>query len=210
MILALLKLDTETPPSGMEAFERVLADRYASYIEKPLTPFENKNYYLAVKPYHAGIFPFIAMDLMIYARGLKCHWLFAHDVLPYSIGSGEFYLDDPVTRQLHELSETLTTTTTTMTFKGFGNRIDIGLNALSLLYMEILCSLTKVEGRVLALLRELQYEKYQDPLEVRTFGLQKRVAARLDKSPVAIHKSLRSAKYHLMAETATSMKNMMV
>ena len=119
-------------------------------------------------------------------------------------------VDEVVSQQLHELSDSLPTTQARMTFKGFGNRIDIGLNALGLLYMEILTSLTKVEANVLTLLRELQYEKYQDPLEVRTFGLQKRVAAKLGKSPVAVHKSLRSAKYPLLAETAVSMKNMMV
>jgi hypothetical protein len=210
MILALLKLDTPAPPPEVKRFQDLLNSRYGSTIDTPLTPFENRNLYLAVKPYHAGIFPFIAMDLMSIARGLHCHWLFAHDVLPYSTTGGELMVDEVVSQQLHELSDSLPTTQARMTFKGFGNRIDIGLNALGLLYMEILTSLTKVEANVLTLLRELQYEKYQDPLEVRTFGLQKRVAAKLGKSPVAVHKSLRSAKYPLLAETAVSMKNMMV
>lgn len=211
MILALLKLDSPTPPPGLKTFRDLLLQRYSAYVHQPFTPFENQNWYLAVKPYHAGIFPFMVLDLMTQARGLHGHWLFAHDVLPYSMtGSGEMFLDDSVTQQLHEFTESLSTTEPQMTFKGFGNRIDIGLNALSLLYMEILGSLTKVESGVLTLLRTLQYEKYKDPLEVRTFGLQKHVATRLGKSPVAIHKSLRSAKYHLLAETATSMKNMIV
>lgn len=211
MILAFLKLESPTPPLGLKGFQGLLADRYASYIHQPLTPFENQSWYLAVKPYHAGIFPFIAMDLMTQVRGLQGHWMFAHDILPYSAsGSEDMFLDETVTQQLHDLAESLSASAPAMSFKGFGNRIDIGLNALSLLYMEILTSLTKVESNVLTLLRTLQYEKYKDPLEVRTFGLQKQVAARLEKSPVAIHKSLRSAKYQLLAETATSMKNMLV
>jgi len=210
MILALLTLETDSPPSGVVTFQQILEKRYAAYLHTPMTPFENQNFYLAVKPYHAGIFPFMVLDLMIHARALPCHWLFAHDILPYSTSEGQVFIDDVVGKQLQDLSETLTTTEPMMTFKGFGNRIDIGLNALSLLYIEILSSLTKVEAGVLSVLRELQFEKYKDPLNVRTFGLQKQVATRLDKSPVAIHKSMRSAKYMLLADTATSMKNMMV
>lgn len=211
MILAFLKLDSTSPPAGFKGFQEVLSVRYEPYIRQQLTPFENQNWYLAVKPYHAGIFPFLAMDLIAQVRKLPCHLYFVHDILPYSTsGSKDLVLDESVTQQLHDLAESLTVSEPKMTFKGFGNRIDIGLNALSLLYMEILSSLTKVEASVVTLLRTLQYEKYGDPLEVRTFGLQKQVAARLGKSPVAVHKSLRSAKYHLLAETATSMKNMMV
>jgi hypothetical protein len=211
MILAFLKLDSATPPAGFKGFQTLLTERYASYVHQPLTPFENRHWYLAIKPYHAGIFPFLALDLMSQVRKLPCHLHFAHDVLPYSSTStGENYLDDTVTQQLHDLADSLQLAEPRMTFKGFGNRIDIGLNALALLYMDILGSLTKVECSVLTLLRTLQFEKYGDPLEVRTFGLQKQVASQLGKSPVAIHKSLKSAKYPLLAETATSMKNMMV
>ena len=211
MILGLIQLDSAKPPAGFSDFQQILTERYSEYVLQPLTPFENQNWYLAVKPYHAGMFPFMAMDLMSTMRGLKCQLMFVHDVLPYSTtGVAEVFQDEAVTKQLHELCEAMSFNETSMTFRGFGSRIDIGLNALSLLYMEILCSMTKVESGVVALLRKLQYEKYRDPLEVRTFGLQKQVAAGLGKSPVAIHKSLRSAKYHLLAETATSMKNMMV
>ena len=39
---------------------------------------------------------------------------------------------------------------------------------------------------------------------------EERVAELLGKSPVAVHKSLRSAKYHLISDTAAAMKDMVV
>jgi hypothetical protein len=210
MILGLIKLQSAKSPSGFSEFEKILDERYQDYVLHPLTAFESQNWYMAVKPYHAGMFPFMALDLLSTLRGLNCQLMFVHDVLPYSTsGVADVFKDESVTRQLQELCESMNFTETRMVYRGFGGRIDIGLNALSLLYMEILGSMTKVESDVVVLLRKLQYQKYKDPLEVRTFGLQKKVAEGLGKSPVAIHKSLRSAKYHLLAETATSMKNMM-
>ncbi len=210
MILSILKFQTPRTPPSFQPFADLCAERYTPYLSQPFGHFGPESWYSAVKPYHSGIFPFLAMDLMILYRGCNCNLFFGHDLLPYSADENHpTQMDESVMTQVNTIVSSISKGTSAMQFRGYGNRIDIGLNALSTLYMEILSSLTKVECGVLSHIRQLQFEKFQDPMETKTFGLQKVVAEKLNKSPVAVHKSLRSAKYNLLAETATAMKQLM-
>ncbi|MDF3128786.1 hypothetical protein P0Y35_06225 [Kiritimatiellaeota bacterium B1221] len=210
MILSILTFQTPRTPPSFQPFADLCNERYAPYLSQPFSNFGPESWYSAVKPYHSGIFPFLAMDLMILYRGCTSNLFFGHDLLPYSSDENHpAQMDDSVMNQVNAIVSSISKGTSTMQFRGYGNRIDIGLNALSTLYMEILSSLTQVECGVLSYIRQLQFEKYQDPMETKTFGLQKLVAEKLNKSPVAVHKSLRSAKYNLLAETATAMKQLM-
>jgi len=211
MILTLITLDSPKHVSSFDEFLGLTEQRYSSYLSQPLTPFKSGTWYTAVKPYHSGIFPFLAFDMMVMFRALPCQFFFGHDLLTFgSAEAGEIQVDDGLLAQFEEVLRQHPSGSSHMHFQGFGSRIDIGLNALSRLYVDNLTSLTRVESEVLTHLRTLQFDKYGDPMNLRTFGLQKQVAERLDKSPVAIHKSLRSAKFALLAETATAMKEMMV
>lgn len=211
MILTVLTLNSPRTAPSFEPFEQLCSERYSSMLGQDFVPYAPGTWYTAVKPYHSGIFPFIALDLMIMFRGNPCKLFFGHDLLPYtSQEKSDIHLDDGMQNQINQIISYNSKTTSSMQFKGYGNRIDIGLNALSKLYMDILSSLTKVECEVLNHIRDLQFQKNKNVMETKTFGLQKLVAEKLNKSPVAIHKSLRSAKYPLLAETAIAMKNMMV
>lgn len=211
MILSILTFQSEQPSAHFQPFAELCAERYGDFLSQPFQPFGSESRYSAVKPYHSGIFPFLAMDLMIMNRGVNCQLFFGHDLLPYSAEDQQrVYIDEQVQEKIKLIIATFPKDRAAMRFQGYGNRIDIGLNALSTLYMDLLSSLTQVECGVLKLIRQLQFERFGDPAETKTFGLQKLVAQRLGKSPVAIHKSLRSAKFTLLAETATAMKEMMV
>lgn len=211
MILTVLTFNSPRDIPSIGAFEELSLKRYGNMLTHDFVQYAPGAWYTAVKPYHSGIFPFMALDLMIMYRGCSSNLFFGHDLLPYSsYGKSEIHMDETMQNQINQIISTSSKTESRLEFKGYGNRIDIGLNALSTLYMDILSSLTKVECGVLNHIRELQFERYKDPTETKTFGLQKVVAERLDKSPVAVHKSLRSAKYTLLAETANAMKSMMV
>lgn len=211
MILSIITLRPAKNVPSFHVFEELCAQRYASYLNQEFNAFAPNAWYTAIKPYHSGIFPFLAMDLMIQYKGHPCQIFFGHDLLPYNADETHpVYLDDMVQMQIQQNLSLGAKNQSGMQFRGFGNRIDIGLNALSTLYMEILGSLTQVECGVLSEIRNLQFQRHQDPCETKTFGLQKIVAKKLNKSPVAIHKSLRSSKYALLSETATAMKQMMV
>lgn len=210
MILSILTFQSARRSVSFDPCARLCAERYAPYLNQSFESFSQNSWYSAVKPYHSGIFPFLAMDLMIMYRGCNCKLFFGHDLLPYSSDENHpIHMDDLIHSQVNQIVSSFSKGTSTMQFRGYGNRIDIGLNALSMHYMEILSSLTTVECGVLSRIRQLQFERYQDPMEIKTFGLQKLVAEKLDKSPVAIHKSLRSSKYNLLADTATAMKQLM-
>ncbi|MGA0333235.1 MAG: hypothetical protein ACO3N7_08950 [Kiritimatiellia bacterium] len=211
MILSLITVQPPRFSAAFHTFTEMCEHRYAGYLHQPYRGFSNGAWYTAIKPYHSGIFPFLALDLMVMFRGSKCNLFFGHDLLPYSMDERDpVFLDETTQHQITSIVNELPKRSSGLYFRGYSSRIDIGLNALSTLYMEILGSLTEVECGVLRNIRELQFERYQDPIETKTFGLQKLVAERLGKSPVAVHKSLRSSKYHLLADTANAMKNMMI
>ncbi|WFB37218.1 hypothetical protein P3T73_05525 [Kiritimatiellota bacterium B12222] len=210
MILNIISLHPHRNTPPFEPFEKLCAERYGQFLGQEFCQYAPSSWYTAIKPYNSSIFPFMAMDLMIMYRACPCQIFFGHDLLPYSTEAQQpLHIDDSMQQQINQIINRGNRNECSMEYRGFGNRIDIGLNALSTLYMEILSSLTKVECGVLTHIRSLQFERYGDPTETRTFGLQKIVAEKLEKSPVAVHKSLRSAKYHLLAETATAMRNMM-
>jgi hypothetical protein len=211
MILTLITIESPKKAKHFSKFENLAQSRYATYLSQEFASYDSTSWYTAVKPYHSGLFPFLVLDALIHFRGTPCHFFFGHDLLPFgSMTREELELDETVKHELESIVNRAPSPKSLMEFHGFGTRIDIGLNALGVLYMDILDSLTKVEADVLSTLRTLQFEKYADPMNVKTFGLQKRVAEMLGKSPVAVHKSLRSAKYPLLADTATAMKEMMV
>lgn len=211
MILTLIKLDSTKHLKSFDVFAKLAAERYSEYLSTDLVPYDNRSWYTAVKPYHAGIFPFFSLDMLIQCRGLPCKFFFGHDLLTFGNSVGAVLnIDAPLRAEIDRILKDFPMGGATMRFRGFGNRIDIGLNALSNHYCDILGTLTKVESEVLGRLRALQFQKHGTPMNVRTFGLQKKVAGELGKSPVAIHKSLRSAKYGLVADTARAMKGMMV
>ena len=210
MILGLFTLHTAKALPEFSKFEKLLMERYAPILSMKVTERASGSWFIAVKPYHAKYFPFMAMDMMIMLRALPCHVCFAHDILP--IGANDpssIVLEPDQEERVEELITKAPADQSHLSFMGFGPRIDVGLNGLSTLFVDILASLTRVESEVLSRMRNLQYEKYGDPRETKTFGLQKQVATQLEKSPVAIHKSLRSSKYHLLAEASTAMRGML-
>lgn len=207
MILALFTLETGKHFQRFEPYLSLCAERYDHLLASKFEPVDDLVWMTTLKPVHGGVAPYLVLDLMISARHIPCHVLFANDVLdfrgnhePISPSSDEVLRLASQSSQKHSM-------TASACFQGFGPRIDIALNAISQLYMEILLSLTQVESNVLSSLRSLQYVRYSDPCETRTFGLQKHVATELEKSPVAVHKSLRSAKYDLLASSAKSMSS---
>jgi len=211
MILTILTIESPKHAKRFAEFQHLAHERYATYLAQEFHPYNATSWYTAVKPYHSGIFPFLALDALVFFRGSPCHFFFGHDLLPFgTMTREELELDPAVKDEVDKIINRDPSPKSLIEFHGFGTRIDIGLNALGVLYLDILDSLTKVEAEVLSHLRTLQYDKYKDPMNVKTFGLQKQVAKKLEKSPVAVHKSLRSAKYPLLAETATAMKAMMV
>jgi hypothetical protein len=212
MILALFTIHSAKALPEFARFENLLKARYGDLLCSPPTRQpDHQSWITSLKPYHAGYFPFIALDMMILLRALPCHLHLVHDLLPITSDETNraLQLTESQEQQLTSIIGKVNPERSLLRFVGFGPRIEIGLNGLSTLLVDILESLTRVESEVLADLRTLQYAEYSDPREVKTFGLQKKVAERLGKSPVAIHKSLRSSKYHLIAEATTSMRGMM-
>jgi hypothetical protein len=210
MILVLLAIESAKHTKKFIDFNQVVEQRYGPYLTQKLSPYNTTSWYTGVKPYHSSIFPFLAMDMFIHFQAAPCKFFFGHDLLPYStIGQDIFELDETVTHELERVIELAPPSVRSMRFQGFGNRIDTGLNALAMHFVHILGSLTKVEAKVLSHLRALQFETFGDPLDIRTFGLQKLISEKLDKSPVAVHKSLRSSKYQLVASTAVAMQKLM-
>lgn len=211
MILTLITLKSPQQAPAMAPFQDIARKRYRRYLSQEFTEYAPGVWYTGVKPYHSNIFPFLVMDLHILLRGVTCNVFFGHDLLPYNTVEHErIQLNEPLEQKIEAIRHKIPQSKSHIRFQGFGNRVDIGLNALSTLYVEMLSTLTQVECDVLTQLRDFQYLQYEDPTVTRTFGLQKKVADKLSKSPVAIHHSLRSSKYLLMAETATAMKEMMV
>jgi hypothetical protein len=211
MILTLLTIESPKQAKRFSEFQAQVHERYGTYLAQEFFPYNENSWYTAVKPYHSGIFPYLTLDALVFFRGSPCHFFFGHDLLPFgTMTREELELDPAVKSEMDNILRREPSPKSLIEFHGFGTRIDIGLNALGVLYLDILDSLTKVEAEVLTHIRTLQYEKYQDPMNGKTFGLQKQVAARLEKSPVAIHKSLRSSKYPLLADTAKAMKDMML
>lgn len=211
MILILFTVNSPKQAKLFPAFKKIAKERYSGYLAQEFAPYNKFSWFTAVKPYDSGVFPFLALDAMIHFRGGSCRFFFGHDLLPFgTMTREEMELDETVQREVDSILSRESGHQSRMEFHGFGTRIDVGLNALGVLFMDMLDSLTKVETHVLSELRTLQFEKYGDPTMVKTFGLQKRVAERLDKSPVAVHKSLRSSKFPLLADTALAIKGMML
>ncbi len=210
MILGLFTLHTAKALPEFSKFEKVLRERYAPILSAPVAERASGSWFTGVKPYHASFFPYMAMDMMIALRAMPSHICFVHDLLPITTSESPTLLLGPDQEEkIEELINQAPMDQNHLKFQGFGQRIDIGLNGLSTLFVDILASLTRVESEVLSRMRHLQFEKYGDPRETKTFGLQKQVAKQLEKSPVAIHKSLRSSKYHLLAEASGAMRGLL-
>ncbi|MCC5847750.1 MAG: hypothetical protein JJU29_06600 [Verrucomicrobia bacterium] len=205
MILALIKLESPKAQRAFEDVHQTLEERYRPLLAHDLQEMSPLCWATTVKPLHAGMVSYLVFDFMIHLRQTPCQFIFSNDLMDFRMQQ------EPLDKSQGLIDELLTSIgpapqkESRISFRGFGPRIDICLNALGLLYLDILQSLTKVESEVLSSLRKLQYGKYKNPMESKTFGLQKHVASELGKSPVAIHKSLRSAKYELAASTARSM-----
>jgi hypothetical protein len=210
MILALLTLDSPKHVKAFDAFLDLIHKRYASFLSQPLEPVGNHTRFSAVKPYHSEAFPFLALDMLVHFRNQPCQLFFGHDMLTLNGSESVRVLPGgALSESVASVLKDSPKGQPCLRFQGFGPRIDLALNALATLYVDLLSSLTKVEAEVIEQLRTLQYEKYNCPISVKTFGLQKQVAAKLGKSPVAIHKSLRSAKFDLVSDTASAMKQIM-
>jgi len=210
MILALFSLHTAKALPEFPKFEKLLQSRYAPVCSTPITVRASGSWMTSVKSYHASYFPHMALDMMIMLRAFPCHVSFVHDLLPISSGdTPTLTLTPDQEKKVENILSKVPTDRSHLTFMGFGPRIDVGLNGLSTLFVDILEALTRVESEVLSQMRTMQYEKYGDPRETKTFGLQTLVANNLEKSPVAIHKSLRSSKYHLLAEATNAMRGML-
>ncbi len=205
MILAVIKLETPKALRVFESVEKTLEKRYRPLLAHDLQEMAPLCWATTVKPLHAGMVSFLALDLMIHLRQTPCQFIFSNDLMDFRMQREPLEKSRDLVEELVKALAPSPLKESRMSFRGFGPRIDVCLNALGLLYLDILQSLTQVEANVLSSLRKLQFEKYKTPMESKTFGLQKHVASALGKSPVAIHKSLRSAKYELAASTARSM-----
>jgi hypothetical protein len=211
MILTFITLPSPKQLPAFQQFQDWAHAHYGVYLIQEFTEYTSGAWYTAVKPYHSGIFPFLSLDLFVLLRGAPCNLFFGHDLLPYhAIDHESIQINDSMQSEFDRILKENDSPKSHIRFQGFGNRIDIGLNALSTLYVDILESLTQKESDVVRCLREFQFTEFKDPSVIKTYGLQKKVADHLEKSPVSIHHSLRSSKFSLLAETATAMKNMMV
>ncbi len=210
MILCLLSVECPRHHKHFEEFAGVTRERYTHYLAHRIDSLRGGVWFCAIKPYHTEAFPFLVLDLLIHLRGLPCKVFFGQDLLPYGdTPSLKEHLGGPLAGPVAKALETQPTGVAALRFQGFGPRIDLALNALGALYCELLASLTRVEADVLAKLREFQHLKYQTPTDARSFGLQKQVALALGKSPVAVHKSLRTAKYDLITRTAHAIRDIL-
>lgn len=206
MILSLFTIDTPKSTRAFEAFSGIVAERYSRLLAQPLQAVATLTQAAAIKPIHAGVLPYMVMDLLIHSRRLPCHIIMAQDVLDFGAANDGLHHLQEAIEQLQRECPKNNVHQASVYFRGFGPRIDMSLNTICLLFMDILMSLTQVEGDALTCLRARQFERYENPMELKTFGLQKVVANDLGKSPVAIHKSLRSAKFDLICHTVRAMQ----
>ena len=207
MILTLLSFDEENNTKAFEEFQSICRQRYALLLSQPFQRVGDNAYYTAMKPFNAIACPYLAIDLHVAMRRSNARVVFVHDMLDFAVdGQARIDLEGPGFDAARRMLAAIPDSKASMQFRGFGQRIDIALNALSLLYIDMLATLTKVETEVFHHLRDLQFQQFSDPTVTRTYGLQKVVAQRLDKSPVAIHKSLRSSRYQHIADTAQAMR----
>lgn len=207
MLLSLFTLDHGKYKKNSDRFLTVLGKRYPDRLAGGMGTLDDRRFYLGVKPFHAGVIPYVLLDFAVQARGIPCHAVFANDILDYR---GDETLEQLTPEKIESLLPSLEAhpgRKLTAEFRGFGPRIDLALNTIARLYLDVLFTLTRVEAEVLDQLRELQFDRYGDPTQGRTFGLQKHVAERLGKTPVAVHKSLKSAKYELISDTAKAMQS---
>lgn len=209
MILVAISLESPKHLKQFKPYLSVLNERYTPFLGQTFVEVEPGKWASSVRPYHAGIFPFLCMDAMIHAGQAHANLLFANDILDFS-NEQELTPADIGRLTLHSPSLPVPKSKKACShYQGFGRRIDLALNAIARLVFDSLHSLTRVETDVLRELRHLQYKHYKDPCITRTYGLQKQVASILGKSPVAIHKSLKSSKYDLLAESANTMKSIL-
>ncbi len=207
MILSILTFDAEKTGDAFEQFQKMCRQRYSLFLSHPFQTLEGPVWYSSMKPFNAVACPYLMFDAMLALRAGKPRMVFVHDMLEYGTdGKVRIDVDGPGFETALRMVDSLPMGQASMAYRGFGQRIDIALNALSVLYLEMLSTLTKVETGVLREIRSLQFDQYADPTITRTYGLQKVAAEHLGKSPVAIHKSLRSCKYELMADTAKAMR----
>jgi hypothetical protein len=207
MILCILSFEADKVGEEFESFQKLCRQRYPLFLSHPFQALEGQIWYTVLKPFNAVVCPYLMMDVMLALRAGKPRMVFVHDMLEYG-ADGKVKIDvaGPGFETAMRMVDSLPSGQSSMVFRGFGQRIDIAMNALSVLYLEMLGTLTKVETGVLREVRNLQFEQYADPTISRTYGLQKVAAEHLGKSPVAIHKSLRSCKFELMADTAKAMR----
>lgn len=206
MIFVLFTLDQGKNKKALDRFQSVSAQRYADRLSQPFERLDERRIFTSIKPFHAGILPYLLLDFSVQARAVACQTIFANDVLDFSLPQQQTLSAEDALRLLADL-EVTPNGLLTSSFRGFGPRIDLALNTIARLYLECLFTLTRVEAEVIETLRTLQYERYQDPIQARSFGLQKVAAERLGKSPVAIHKSLKSSRFELISDTAKAMQS---
>lgn len=211
MILATIQPAETTVETEQEAFLALTKERYGPYLQTGFEPMgEPKAFVSLLKPVNASVCPYLVLDYFIHNRRQPASIAFVHDISTFGMSGGLAPAHDvrPDFELALRVAQSQDAKKPTLQFKGFGHRMDIAFNALALLYVDILGSLTRVEAEVLSHLRELQFSRENSPSVLRTYGLQKVIAKRLDKSPVAIHKSLRSSKFQLLSDTANAMNQM--
>ncbi|MCC5843295.1 MAG: hypothetical protein JJU05_03495 [Verrucomicrobia bacterium] len=209
MILVAITLETPKHLKQFLPYLSVLNERYHPFLGQAITEIEPGKWVSSVKPFHAGIFPYLCMDAMIYTGQAHTRLYFANDILDFSMDQEVSESDISRLMQQNPSETNPKSQKACSHYQGFGRRIDMALNAIGRLVFDSLHSLTKVETDVLRELRRLQFDHYRDPCITRTYGLQKQVASKLGKSPVAVHKSLKSSKYELLADSANTMKSIL-
>ncbi len=209
MILVAITLESPKHLKQFQPYLSILQERYAPFLGQNVTEIEPGKWVSSVKPFHAGIFPYLCLDAMIYTGQAHSKLYFANDILDFSINQEVSPSDFGRLVQQNKGSFSPKSIQACCLYQGFGRRIDMALNAIARLVFDSLHSLTKVETDVLRELRRLQFEQYKDPCITRTYGLQKHVAGKLKKSPVAVHKSLKSSKYELLSDSANTMRSIL-
>jgi hypothetical protein len=209
MILVAIRLNNPKHLKQFNPYLTLLEERYQPFFGQAVAEMDSGHWVTSVKPFHAGVFPYLCLDAMIHTGQADCNLCFANDILDFSLNQ-EVSPGD-LGRLLHQNSAANgpKSKKACSHYQGFGRRIDLALNAISRLVFDSLHSLTKVEADVLRELRRLQFHHYKDPCITRTYGLQKHVADKLGKSPVAVHKSLKSSKYELLSESANTMRTIL-
>lgn len=207
MILVAITLETSKHLKQFLPFISIIQERYHPFLGQDLQELQPHTWVTTVKPFHAGIFPFLCLDAMVHSGKAHCRIRFSNEVLDFSMIQTVTHSD---LGRLDNLQcshpSAVHPNRACCVYQGFGQRIDLALNAIASLVFQSLHDLTKVETQVLHELRRVQYKQFRDPCITRTYGLQKKVADNLKKSPVAVHKSLKSCNYDLLAESANTMK----